>query len=571
MKYLSVCIVFCLLALPVNATGICDARHYQTKFFDDDLKRFAMAHVYAHGSEAPYWGNAFVVDTEHRLAITAFHVVKDAVGNLPRKGDLVDMYFPAISTGGTGTVVPATVLERLQLQGGDRDDIVREDVVRDLALLQMDQSMELPSLQSFRLGFEAEQYSDTKVLSYFGGVDDASEFDVALRQSQVGRNRLAACKLEYFSDVGAGDSGGPVVEAHNARAVGMVLSSRVVGDRVVGEVLPFHCTRQVLNDWMVKNFDAEIEENLKTILEMNQDDLASYLQGALAEEKVSNLTLMAMVSGLADDQFLVDVDQTKITSWISEKLECPLLPALSGRQIGVDGLVPGLVKRIIRQASLRDAADDTFAIALREPPGERQTELTRQAVLYYRAAAIDERQKIGISVRDGTATLERFGDTTPKTFKGLADALYSLALQTEAEEQTLLLTESAQAALTAAALGQQQVPEVSAQALTTYASAASRLRQYDSAAQAWATAWANGAQAEWVRESYDFDVSIRDGFLQELNQNYIPIERASEATPGDFARELLTERQPEWLVEHATTAISQQNLILNLLSGEEPS
>ncbi len=535
------------MAFPSQANVLCDARHYQTRFYDDDLKRYALAHVYPHDQEAPYTGNAFVVDIAHGLVLTAFHVVKDAVGDLPREGDEVDLYFPGLLNGETGTVATALVLERLQLEHGNDRQTVEDDVARDLALLRIEGDIP-DGLQSFRLGFEAEQFAETKVLSYFGGVSDAHEFDVMVQRAQISRDRFAKCRLQYFNDVGAGDSGGPVVEAYNARAIGMVLSSRTEGDRVVGEVLPFHCTSEILSAWMSEHLELELKQTLEALFAMDEQARSDFLRDAQTDEKVSNLKLMAMMTVLADSTLLPDLDEASVKRWIEATFSCPVWPAVTGRQLGAIALVPNLTRRMTGEISLRGAADTRFANAIRTEDGPQKAALLQEAVVFYRAAALEQRQQVEFAVMGTSDVGEEVGRVAPVTFKGLADSLYALAGQTDEATASELLQESATAALISAALGQERVPEVSAQALTTYASVASLLDQHESSAQAWATAWANGAQNEWVAQSYDFEVSKRDDYFNSsANQNYVPIDEASNALAGDFARQLLAESRPEWL------------------------
>ncbi|MDW4500565.1 serine protease [Sulfitobacter sp. D35] len=535
------------VALPSQASDVCDAQHYQTQFYDDDLKRYALAHVYPHDRNAPYAGNAFVVDIAHGLVLTAFHVVKDALGDLPQEGDEVDLYFPGLQSGGTGTVATARVLDRLQLEGGNDSKTVKDDVVRDIALLKIEGN--IPSgLQSFRLGFDAEQFAETKVLSYFGGVSDAYEFDVSVQRAKVSRDRFAKCRLQYFNDVGAGDSGGPVVEAYNARAIGMVLTSRTEGDRVVGEILPFHCTGAILSAWMSEHLEDEIKQTLEVLFSMDELELSNFLRDARTDEKVSNLKLMAMMSILADSTLLPDLDEDTVRAWIQATFNCPVWHAIRGRQIGAAALVPNLTRRMTREASLRSAADTRYAKAIRTEDSLEKNALLKEAVFFYRASALEQQQQLEFAVLGASDLAVEVNPVAPVTFKGLADSLFALAGQTHGANTTKLLQESATAALISAALGQERVPEVSAQALTTFASVASKLDQHDSAAEAWATAWANGARAEWVAQSYDFDVSKRDDYFDKsANQNYVPIGNASNAVAGDFARQLLTEAPPKWL------------------------
>ena len=335
MMQTSACVAFvasvAISAAAASANGIFSASQYWRSVSPDDFKRYTLARVYdTKGfAEANFHGNAFVVDADLGLLLTAYHVAKEATSsNFPR-GEKLVLSFPSLSN---GKKLQAEVVELLGQEGGSTE------APRDLALLRISDVIP-PQLVSARIALSEIQPEEATLYSYLAPMILADHKTGSLSQTylETDNETFSECTLNFDLGPGHGESGAPVTI--DGYVVGMMLHFRSFGGRSLGEVMPLHCAREKLMDWAAGANADIISNHVQTFLSSDKESLSLSLTTDGPDDRISNFLISGSI-GTILDRSSADSDKSLSPDELerlSENLACPIYAALGARRIPLRG------------------------------------------------------------------------------------------------------------------------------------------------------------------------------------------------------------------------------------------
>ncbi|MBU3032233.1 S1 family peptidase [Paracoccus marinaquae] len=543
-----------LSAGALSAAGICDLSQYWRNPSPDDFKRYTLAKVYdSEGfAEGNFHGNAFVLDADSGIFLTAFHVVKEAVPNTSfLHGKRVVLNFPNVSGQKS---FEAEIVAMLDEQAGNTE------IPRDLALLKI--VGEVPShLISARIALSEIPPAQATLYSYLATMASPGETSESLDRVTQKNNSEAysACTLSFDMGPGHGESGAPLVIG--GYVVGVILDFRDFGGRSFGEVMPLHCARAQLMRWAAIADRASTSSHIETLLTADKQNLSLSLSSDGPDDRISNFAVSGAIGEIISR---MDSDSDKALSSdqfarLSENFVCPLYSALSARQISLSGKeIASMLQRSQERAEIKQIGDEYLRTAQRIGQDNPEASILagKIAIEMYKSAMEETSTDAGLPadispIEFATIAASRADRRlTAQTLKGLADSLLltgrlqktSAEIYGEFGDADSMgsavipyFERSAIAALASAAVSGDSLPKLGSSALATFAGAAGDLGLELDASEAYAVAYNNGFKPEWVLNSYELMAARGQSAATGGSLAKVPIDEYFSATAPDSA------------------------------------
>ena len=543
MRRLTACVA--AIAVAASPVAAIEERFCKPSFYQiggaqkvKDTSGASLAKVYVLGSslDDDYRGNAFVIDAERGLLLTARHVVESAGTGASSRlvGREVSLSFHNMSRFSNYADDTATVIAVSPQVGGDD----RFDKPRDFALLQLNYtgSLERSDLRQLRLSLETWSAETGFAISYVGKETAPQPGVGQILRERAGpeadaRARECTRRLKYTTR--GGDSGAPVI-SDTGEVVGLIVSDQPEGDEKFARFLPSHCMRSTLITWYETHFKADVDATKSALWADDRVVLGRKLaESAETASGLNNVLLHAALKSMRTElERQTGVDPNKVNFGFRHWY-CPLSYALNGRvarlpedeELGFVRSVTTHLAAFSNPAELGLLGNAAYEIATaRNDPGAATV-----ASFYYQGWAQqfgDLNQTIALAaVTDGVFDQPK---TTAKLMHNWSKAL---TLQAElfdpsTDAWTNSLALSQRLSLQSALLAEDSAPEVAGNAAMTFANTAARSGDFAAAVDGYAVVAGGGLpvktpQLKRAASDFDYAFTRRDNWRTlQTNPNY---------------------------------------------------
>ena len=532
-----------------------------------------------------YLGTAFVIDSQHKLLLTATHVVEraNASDNLPLN-ETVHLRFPGINGG--RDVIPATVIHIFEPPPGRKGQRPKPGShVEDVALLRLAAPNNDIPLQQLRLHMSQWSPRHTRnvtIHSFFDASNDVIKTEGTLTRASDPTDVKAnlKCMLNVTASTDSGDSGAPVL-SDDGFVVGVVLQARPRGQTKHARAMPSYCIaerlplplQQVGKQHAVSLaatlHRGTVEEAFELLKPSN--DARKEQSNPIIHQAFTELGGMLKQSGSVDAAFL-------------EKLECPINRAALERHIGIPERLKFATVIQFAKSNLRvrELGDEYLTNALqlksrRDHVGAAAAAEVSQVLYAAEALRVLRGATTMASVLRGTERrlalqLSNINEQVvfAQTLKGYVDSVQltrEMLSRLDHTQEPGRADVSQTAAALAVALTQGTNRKLYAQSWAAFGKEAFDLKDYRGAVKAYDAALEAGAKQGWIKDSRDLASKLQDQMagggggkttIDSLRDLYVRRPPAGPGSVGKAKRSLKNKRQAETILNKRLPMVTKK-------------